>query len=201
MCQVTDWEKALDFHGHACPGLAVGYRAALAALRELGANRSPDEQLVAIVENDACGVDAIQVLTGCTFGKGNLVFRDYGKHVYTIGRRDNGKAVRVSVKRSWSQSEEYKALREKVFSGNATEEERKAFARMQQDNTERILEAPEEEILDIKHIPLELPRKARIFKSVECAVCGETVMEPRARLHNGQAVCIPCSEEYRCVKL
>nr|WP_279383444.1 FmdE family protein [Methanobacterium formicicum] len=24
-------------------------------------------------------MDAIQVITGCTFGKGNLIFKDYGK--------------------------------------------------------------------------------------------------------------------------
>ena len=23
----TDWEKAVEFHGHACPGLAIGFKA------------------------------------------------------------------------------------------------------------------------------------------------------------------------------
>ncbi len=67
-----DFKKCLDFHGHLCPGLAIGYRAATGALEWLKENRSEDEELVAIVETDACGADAVQVLTGCTFGKGNL---------------------------------------------------------------------------------------------------------------------------------
>ena len=59
-------------------------------------DRSPeDKELVAVVENDSCAVDAIQVLTGCTFGKGNLIFRDHGKHVYTFFKRTSGEALRV----------------------------------------------------------------------------------------------------------
>ena len=79
------YEEIIQFHGHDCPGLAMGYRMATAAMKNLESFRADDEELVAIVENDACGVDALQCITGCTFGKGNLLFRDYGKHVYTIG--------------------------------------------------------------------------------------------------------------------
>jgi formylmethanofuran dehydrogenase subunit E len=91
-----DLREAIQFHGHLCPGLALGYRVAKAALRELGAERPGDEELVAVVENDSCAVDAIQFITGCTFGKGNFLFRDYGKHVYTFHNRRSGKGVRIS---------------------------------------------------------------------------------------------------------
>lgn len=78
MCMETSmekssWEKAVEFHGHTCPGLTIGYRVAEIAMGELETIRSVDEELIAIVENDACGVDAIQVLTGCSLGKGNLI--------------------------------------------------------------------------------------------------------------------------------
>ena len=82
-----DLRDVIQFHGHLCPGLALGYRVAKAALRELKTDRPHDEELVAVVENDSCAVDAIQFVTGCTFGKGNLVFRDHGKHVYTFFNR------------------------------------------------------------------------------------------------------------------
>jgi formylmethanofuran dehydrogenase subunit E len=81
------YEELIAFHGHSCPGLAIGYRMTKAALFFLGVKRAYDEELVAIVENDACGVDAVQYLSGCTFGKGNLVFKDYGKRVYTFFSR------------------------------------------------------------------------------------------------------------------
>jgi formylmethanofuran dehydrogenase subunit E len=77
------FEDIVEFHGHVCPGLALGYRVSMFALKELG-ERALDEELVAIVENNSCAVDAVQVITGCTFGKGNLIFKDYGKQVYTF---------------------------------------------------------------------------------------------------------------------
>ena len=65
-----DLAMAVEFHGHLCPGLTIGYLAAKVGLERLGIGRAEDEELIAIVENDSCAVDAVQVLTGCTFGKG-----------------------------------------------------------------------------------------------------------------------------------
>ena len=55
------WEKCAAFHGHECGGLTIGYKAALYAIELLDLHFSDDEQVVCITENDACGVDAIQV--------------------------------------------------------------------------------------------------------------------------------------------
>ena len=55
----TLWNRCVAFHGHECGGLTIGYKAALYAIDLLGITFSPDEQLVCISENDACGVDAI----------------------------------------------------------------------------------------------------------------------------------------------
>ncbi len=99
MCmEKSPWEKAVEFHGHACPGLAIGFKASEAAIKILGYARDVDEETVAVVENDSCAVDAIQYILGCTVGKGNLIFRNNGKQVYTIGSGKNGRAVRVSLK-------------------------------------------------------------------------------------------------------
>ena len=59
---MTNWEKCVAFHGHACGGLTIGYKAACYAAELLELDFSGDEQLVCIAENDACGVDAIQAL-------------------------------------------------------------------------------------------------------------------------------------------
>src|SRR5512143_3805622 len=90
------YKDAVDFHGHSCPGLALGYRVSVRALKEFK-GRAADEEMVAIVENSSCAVDAVQVMTGCTFGKGNLIFRDYGKQVYTFFTRPSGKGLRISI--------------------------------------------------------------------------------------------------------
>lgn len=57
----------------------LGYKAALYAKELLDLDFSEDEQVVCISENDACGVDAIQVILGCSVGKGNLLFHICGK--------------------------------------------------------------------------------------------------------------------------
>ena len=44
-------EKVAGFHGHMCPGLAMGIRAAEIALRDIGSH-SKDEEVVAVVETD-----------------------------------------------------------------------------------------------------------------------------------------------------
>lgn len=199
MCmEKTDWEKAMDFHGHSCPGLAVGYRVAQIALRELASRRAEDEELVAVVENDACGVDAIMVLTGCTLGKGNLLYRDFGKQVYTFGTRNGGKALRISVNGAvlHRQDPALMDLRKKVFGSTATAEEKEVFHKAQHERTHQVSHLPEEEFCKVENIDFEFPGKARIFPSVECAACGEYVMEPRARVKNGELVCIPCAGEY-----
>ena len=85
------YENLIAFHGRSCFGLAIGHRMSLAAMQILSRVRGKDEELVAVVESNACGVDALQCLTGCTFGKGNLIFIDYGKHAYTLYCRGSKK--------------------------------------------------------------------------------------------------------------
>lgn len=194
MCvEKTDWEKVYEFHGHICPGLAIGFRATQLALQELGVSRSVDEELIAIVENDACGVDAVQVMAGCTFGKGNLFFKDYGKQVYTFARRAYGKAVRIAVKYKAFDNPELALLRQKKATGEATGEDKRALLKLQQEHVRNILNAGPEKF-DIKTVDLELPSKAVIHKSYQCANCGESVMSTRAKEKDGQFLCIPCSE-------
>ncbi len=61
--------------------------------------------MVALVETDMCGVDAIQFLTGCTLGKGNLIQRDSGKNAYTFVRRSAGPQRSVGLPlEAWTRS-------------------------------------------------------------------------------------------------
>ena len=75
-------DKAVAFHGHWCPGISLGIRVAAWAMQNFGT--AADEEIVAVTETDMCAVDAVQALVGCTFGKGNLIFRDRGKVAFTL---------------------------------------------------------------------------------------------------------------------
>ena len=182
------------FHGHACPGLALGYRVSLYALKMLG-DRASDEELTATVENSSCAVDAVQVLTGCTFGKGNLIFRDYGKHVYTFIGRPSGEGIRISV--DWispEETEEEKSMWERYMKGDRSEEVLNMVHNRKAKKIDIIMNAKDDELFTVAKSGMVLPEEARIYPSVRCAGCNEKVMEPRARLRDGKIVCIPCFE-------
>ena len=189
-----NFDDVVKFHGHACPGLALGFRAAELALKEFG-DRAGDEELVAVVENDSCAVDAIQVLCGCTFGKGNLIFRDYGKQVYTFFKRPQGEALRIAVKWQPAPDDPETAVMWQRYSAGdrspavtAVVQDRKA-GKMQD-----ILAADDAELFEVRRVEPPIPGTAMIYKSISCAGCGEKVMEPRAREVDGQILCIPCAD-------
>ena len=191
-------KAAVAFHGHLCPGLVIGYRAAKLAAKKLDLHRDKDEELVAVVENDACGLDAIQWMLGCTIGKGNLIFRDQGKQAFTIFRRDTGKAVRMMFKGSvGANTPEGMELRKRVMGGTASTEEKAQFETQKNERIRQMLEAADDELFDCKEPAFTIPERARIFDSFACEACGEVTMEPRLRLVGGKKVCLACAEPYQ----
>lgn len=183
----------IRFHGHMCPGLAMGVRAAEIALREIGPHSS-DEEVVAVVETDMCAVDAIQYMTGCTFGKGNLIHLDHGKNAYTFLRRSDGRAIRVAPRRgTLMRSPEHSELMSKVRDGSATDAERARFAELHQQRSREILDAPEDELYDVRAVDdAEIPARAFVHVSLHCDRCQEATMETRIRRFNGRELCPPC---------
>jgi len=169
--ELTAWEKAVEFHGHECPGLAIGVRAVEAAKAKMGITFSKDEEIVCVTENDACGVDAVQVLTGCSMGKGNLIYRGTGKQAFTFFKRKTGEGLRIVLKR---------------FSEEMDRENRKKF----------LLSATLEEIFEFKKPHFSLPETARLFSTVICEICGEGVPEHKARIQEGKKVCLDCFNDY-----
>jgi formylmethanofuran dehydrogenase subunit E len=167
------WNKCVDFHGHSCPGLAIGVKACQAAGERLGITFSPDEEIVCVTENDACCVDAVQVLTGCSVGKGNLIFRNRGKMAFSFFERSTGKKIRIVLK---------KMLQKEGTDREALRKE--------------ILDSPCEELFDFKVPSFEPPEKARLFASHICERCGENTAEPAIRLVEGRKVCLDCYPAY-----
>ena len=147
------------------------------------------------MENRSCAIDAIQLINGCTCGKGNLVFKDYGKHVYTYFKRGDKKVIRISLKSDvLSQDEKYVALFAKMRSETASPEETKEFRALHEAKSQRILEMLEENLFWIREVEIKPPEKAIIYPTLICSKCGEGFMESLGRARNGKIVCIPCFE-------
>jgi formylmethanofuran dehydrogenase subunit E len=190
-----EFKKCADFHGHICPGLCIGYKVAKAAMTRLAESRSEDEEIVAIMETDACSADAVQVLTGCTFGKGNFIHKDHGKMALTLLSRHTGQGVRVVMTGDRARpDEEHRALIEKMSTGALTVAERERFEELHHQRSCRILETPEEEMFTIRATNMILPKKARIEPSEPCARCKEPVMRSKLTPVNGERVCRGCLE-------
>lgn len=187
------FKKCEEFHGHVCPGLSIGYRASHLGMAWLRENRSADEEIVAIVETDACCADAVQVMTGCTFGKGNFIYKDYGKMAFTFLSRNSGKGVRMVLKPDATQlSDEHRELLQKIITDTATETEREKFQKLHYQRSCEVLEKPLEELFTIRETDMSMPKKARIEPSEPCARCGEPAMISKLEEIDGQKVCRGC---------
>ena len=194
------FEEVVHFHGHVCPGLAFGFRVAQAALEVMG-ERSLDEELVAVVENRSCAVDAIQVVSGCTFGKGNLVLRDYGKQVYTFLKRPQGEGVRISVK--WiapPEDQEMTSWWQRFSQGDRSAEVTRAIRAHKGRKVQAILQADTADLFEIRRVKEPLPEQARVYPSIRCTRCGEKVMEPMILMTDDRPFCRPCTEMEKGVK-
>ncbi len=169
------WESVVGFHGHQCPGLAIGFKACEGAIAELGldASRLPaiDEEIVCVTENDACGVDAVQVLLGCTYGKANLIPRLRGKMAFSFFVRDTDRRVRLVL-------------------------DAKNYDMSREEYQNHLLSTPYDRLFKVGEPSYALPEPARLFPSRECAVCGESTAEFGLRVQGGKLVCLDCYDAY-----
>ncbi|MFZ7130890.1 MAG: FmdE family protein [Eubacteriales bacterium] len=165
------WNDCVEFHGHECPGLAIGFKAAEGAIKELGLAFSQDEEILCITENDACGVDAVQFITGCTMGKGNLIYRGTGKMAFTFHDRKTNRSVRLILSQ---------------FHDEMDRPQRQEF----------LLNSDYRDIFKVTYPEIKVPEQARIFQTVICEECGEGAPEHKIRLCNGRRLCLDCDESY-----
>lgn len=169
--RTTLWNRAADFHGHTCPGLSIGFRAALYAIDLLELTFSDDEQVVCITENDACGVDAIQAVLGCSVGKGNLLFHITGKQAFSFYNRKTGQSVRLVLN---------------PLHSPMTREEAYAYYHT----------ARQETLFTVKPTTIALPGEARLFESYPCQCCGEVTAANWIRIQDGKKLCLDCCKPY-----
>lgn len=193
--ETDDFKRCAEFHGHICPGLAIGYKATIAAMERLKETRAEDEEMVAIVETDACSADAVQVLTGCTFGKGNFIHKDYGKMVVTLLSRNTGNGVRVAMRPgSIAPDEIHQALLLKVMNDEADEEDKRRFKELHLKRTFEVLDMSVGNLFEVRNVNIQLPPRAKIEPSVLCDICGEPTMRTKLEDKDDKKVCRDCAE-------
>jgi len=189
--------KAGELHGHFCPFLSLGVKAAAYAIQKLEVESQGMEEIVAVVETNSCFSDGIQYVTGCTFGNNALIYRDYGKTAVTVTER-GGRGLRLYLKNYKVVDENYpeaSQLFEKVIAKRqGTKEEEKRLNKKWQQIAFELLEYPIEDLFKIAEVEIELPDYAPIKEDKFCAECGEKIMAGKEVTIEGQDYCVPCLE-------
>jgi len=170
----AEFQDVVKFHGCYCLDIAMGYRVSKALVREMGDDLADMKSVFARVGTPTCSVDAIQLVTGCTFGKRNLIMMELGKPVFILQNVKTGKAVRI-YSHYWDHFDhtELRAKRQEAKGPDATEEAKAALRRALDENIAGILSVPEEQLFRIETTSVEAPPKSSKYASEPCAKCGE----------------------------
>ena len=181
-----------EFHRHSCPGLAIGIRASEYALQQFPDTNPAD--FLCVTETDMCGVDAIQYLTGCSFGKGNLIHKDYGKAAFSFFDRKQEKGIRLLFTPAYPKeiSEESEALGKLREAGTLSTEDMARNTTLRENMKDWIMSCSLTDIYTLQPLTFNPPRKAQVLKSLTCEACNEKTMESRTRQYGGKTLCIPC---------
>ena len=160
-----EYQKAGILHGHYCPGLAIGVRAAVEG-RRLMDDGNVGRGLCVIAERSACWLDGM-MLVDATIGNGKLKLRDTGKVAFSFYNTESGASVRLVLK-----------------SGPAGQSREEAI--------QWLLTAPFEEVFDVTDTKVPFPPFVPAPGEVLCSVCGEKTLESLVRVQNGKFVCPDC---------
>lgn len=175
-------EKSAQQHNHLCPRQILGVRVGLAGMAYLSleANRG-SKRLLVILETDGCFADGVTAATDCTVGHRTLRVEDYGKVAATFVDTKTGRAMRVAPALD---------VRQQAYEC-CPEESRHYFAQMQ---AYRVL--PDERLLSVTEVHLVTPVHQIVSRPgvrVECASCGEEIINEREVLIHGQPLCRACA--------
>ena len=188
-------KMAMAFHGHKCPAMPLGMRAALAAMDKLGAQRAGNRELYIISESGthhamSCFVDGLQAATGCTYGKYNIALRYHDKLAFTLIDRTQKKAVRVALKPEFhAKALQSEFVKQRQAGVPATE----VSADITDPLVERVWTLPVEQMFDISEpFDYQMTEPPTVFRTETCSRCGLLVFEKGIRMHEGKPLCQDC---------
>lgn len=192
-------EAGLLLHGHKCPAMPLGLRAGAAAMNALAVARAKDKDLLAIVELGDhhcahCFADGVQMITGCTLGKGNIRKVPYGKFGLTLVDRATGRAVRVvpraDAQAKMKQTPFFQEYRSKGVPAS------RVPAAVVEPLIDQVMSAPQDQILTVgAEFREDVEKNPETFSVRACQGCGELVVEKYLRVAGDRLVCIPCQEK------
>ena len=170
-------------HKHLCPRQVLGVRIGLKGMSVLGLDdTSARKNLLVISETDGCFIDGIIAVTKSSVGHRTLRMEDYGKIAATFADTKTGQTVRIAPQLN---------VRERAWD-YAPGETRHYFAQLQAYQA-----MPDDELLTVQPVKLNPSLEALISKAgvrVNCAHCGEEIINQREVLRDGNLYCVACAQ-------
>jgi formylmethanofuran dehydrogenase subunit E len=192
---VPDW--LVEFHGHLCPFLVVGWRMGQEALGRLGVERERDQGLFLFTElggealrAQSCFEDGLQAATGCTAGKGTLRRLNFGK-VASVLVQPGGKAVRAALRPEICDELAQTDYAEQRRQGKpASAVSAAAIA----DAVGRVARLRASELFSIAPVSgVDVRPQVANPARARCANCDEYVFEQDALVRDGRVLCRTCA--------
>ena len=176
-------DQARARHNHLCPRQVLGVRIGIAGAATLGINVPLRRKaMLVLVETDGCFVSGIEVATGASVHRRTLRVVDYGKIAATFVEVASGQAVRVTPRLD---------VRERAWRYAQANETRRYFVML---HGYQVM--PLDELVRLEAVELTTPVAALISRAgarVNCARCGEEVINEREVVRSGEVLCRACA--------
>lgn len=175
--------RTAALHNHLCPRQVLGVRMGMQAGELLGLELpQTDKRLYTFVETDGCFADGVSVAVNCWLGRRTMRLMDYGKVAATFVDTETGYAVRIAPNPQARQ-------RAMVCAPN----ERSRWHTM----LEAYQIMPAADLLCWHKVRLSVDMQMLISRPgvrVNCAGCGEEILNEREIEVTGQLLCKGCHE-------
>ncbi len=182
-CLADLLEKTAALHHHLCPRQVLGVRMGMLAGALLSLDLpQTNKRLYTFVETDGCFADGVSVAVNCWLGRRTMRLIDYGKVAATFVDTQTHRAVRITPN---AQARQTAAL-------CASGERSRWHTMLEAYQTMRTAD-----LLCWREVRLTVDMQALISRPgvrVNCAICGEEILNEREVIVNGQPVCQACHE-------
>ncbi|MDA8226540.1 MAG: FmdE family protein [Desulfitobacterium hafniense] len=183
MCvEKTPWEQVVDFHGHICSEIAIGYRITQIALRELGLAPLPESELIIMAETQSCAIDAFQVLTQATIGRKSIIINELGKHAYYFHYSGSNQTLRIAIS-----PELANYLNQDLSKLSPREKQNKVL-----ESIHSLLSIEENTFCTIRKLSSILPKSSLSKGWTVCSNCNEPMRVEHAIIADKKALCKGC---------
>ena len=177
-------EKTAALHNHLCPRQVLGVRMGMLAgeLLELDLPQ-PNKRLLTFLETDGCFADGVAVATGCWLGHRTLRLMDYGKVAATFVDSKFDRAIRIGV----HPDARYSAREAEPDARSRWHGQLAAYQHL-----------PADQLFVWQPVQVRFSLEALISRPgvrVNCAHCGEEIINERERIINGETLCQACAGE------